>query len=78
MVRLVLFSVPYALGHVQNSNYVIHQLADVYLTVVIISHLSSLMDLSHISFCHWIIIAEIVMSVLHFALCSMYVPITVL
>jgi hypothetical protein len=55
MVRLVLFSVPYAMGRVRNSNYVIHQLADVYLTVVIIRHLSSLMDLSHVSFyfCLW-------------------------
>ena len=49
IVRLMLVSVPYALGYVRNSNYVIHQLVSVYLTVVIISHLSSLMDLSHIS-----------------------------
>jgi hypothetical protein len=49
IVRLVLVSVPYAMGYVRNSNYVIHQLVEVCLTVVIISHLSSLMDLSNIS-----------------------------
>ena len=49
IARLVLFSLLYAMGYVRNSNYVIHQLVDVYLTVVIISYLSSLMDLGHIS-----------------------------
>ena len=49
IVRLVLISVLYAMGYVRNSNYVIHQLVDVCLAVVVISHLLSLMDLSHIS-----------------------------